>query len=72
VNSDETATNLVETTTRPPDDGGVRDELRSRIAYLRRTLDPEIEAGRCANHLLAQMIDERRDRMRQLEAGVNH
>jgi hypothetical protein len=61
------------TPTEPPHDGvEMLDQLRSEIAYLRRTLDAEIEARRRADHLVAGMIDERRDLMRRLEAGTEH
>ena len=53
-------------------DGNLRDEPRSEIAYLRQTLDAEIEVRRRANHLVAGMIDERRNLMRQLAAEIEH
>ena len=43
----------------PPDNAELVDQLRSEIAYLRQTLDAEIEARRRADHLVAGMIDER-------------
>jgi hypothetical protein len=43
-------------------------QLRSEVAYLRQTLDAEIEARRRADHLVAGMIDERRGLMDQIAA----
>jgi hypothetical protein len=44
------------------------DQLRSEVAYLRKTLDAEIEARRRADHLVAGMIEERRELTAQVAA----
>ncbi|MBA2598002.1 MAG: hypothetical protein H0V00_15360 [Chloroflexia bacterium] len=44
-----------------PDSSELVTQLRSEVTYLRQTLDAEIEARRRADHLVAGMIDERRE-----------
>lgn len=49
-------------------ESGLVTQLRSEAAYLRQTLDAEIEARRRADHLVAGMIGERRSLMNQVAA----
>jgi excisionase family DNA binding protein len=44
------------------------EQLRSEVVYLRQTLDAEIESRRRADHLVAGMIEERRDLMSRIAA----
>jgi hypothetical protein len=66
---DETETrHAAESGERRRDDGELIEHLRSEVAYLRQTLDAEIESRRRADHLVAGMIEERRGLMAQIAA----
>jgi len=60
--SDETRRDSDETPTPQSNvDANMVEQLRSEVTYLRQTLDAEIEARRRADHLVAGLIDERRE-----------
>ena len=67
--SDETRRDTDATpTAQPSADATMVEQLRSEVAYLRQTLDAEIEARRRADHLVAGLIDERRELATRLAA----
>ena len=55
-------------TAQPSADASMVEQLRSEVVYLRQTLDAEIEARRRADHLVAGLIDERRELATRLAA----